>query len=285
MLIDWFTVSAQIVNFLILVWLLRRFLYRPILDAIDAREQRVAAALTKAEVNKEEAERERDVFHQRNEEFVRQRAALLREAIQEVGTEKDNLYAAARREAEEFRTRQQEAMIDDCNTLKEEILRRTREEVFAIARKTLADLADANLEQAMVDTFLRRCRTMDTEERSNLQSVLQSPVGPVCIRSTFPLADHQRQEIEREIAVNFNYAGRFCYECEPDLVSGIAVIMDGHQVAWNITDYLLALEQGITDLLLGQSPADDREATVRGSGIGTVMAATPSFQGADRHGS
>ena len=55
MLIDWFTVSAQIVNFLILVWLLQRFLYRPILDAIDAREQRVAAALTKAEANKEEA--------------------------------------------------------------------------------------------------------------------------------------------------------------------------------------------------------------------------------------
>jgi len=229
MLIDWFTVTAQIVNFLILVWLLRRFLYRPVLDAIDAREQRVAAAMTEAEANKEAAERERDVFHQRNEEFVRQRAALLREAIREVKAERENLYAAARREAEDFRTRQQEAMIDDCNTLKEEILRRTREEVFAIARKALADLAGANLEQAMVDTFLRRCRTMEAGERSELQAVLKSPVGPVCIRSTFPLPDHQRQAIEREIGENFNYGGRFCYECGPDLVSGIAVSMDGHQ--------------------------------------------------------
>jgi len=285
MLIDWFTVSAQIVNFLILVWLLRRFLYRPILDAIDAREQRVAAALTKAEANKEEAQREREIFHQRNEELIRQRAALLREAIEEVKIEKDNLYAAARREAEDFRTRQQEAMIDDCNTLKEEILRRTREEVFAITRKTLADLAEVNLEQAMVDTFLNRCRTLDTEERSELQSVLQSPVGPVCIRSTFPLADHQRQAIERVVEENFNYAGRFCYESEPDLISGIAVIMDGHQVAWNITDYLLALEQGITDLLLRHPPADGREATVPESGIGPVTGATLSVHGADRHGS
>jgi F-type H+-transporting ATPase subunit b len=284
MLIDWFTVTAQIVNFLILVWLLRRFLYRPVLDAIDAREQRVAAAMTEAEANKEAAERERDVFHQRNEEFVRQRAALLREAIREVKAERENLYAAARREAEEFRTRQQEAMIDDCNTLKEEILRRTREEVFAIARKALADLAGANLEQAMVDTFLRRCRTMEAGERSELQAVLKSPVGPVCIRSTFPLPDHQRQAIEREIGENFNYGGRFCYECGPDLVSGIAVSMDGHQVAWNITDYLLALEQGIIDLLLDHPPADGREATAAATGGGTVMATPPSSQGADRHG-
>ena len=37
MLIDWFTVGAQALNFIILVWLLKRFLYKPILDAIDAR--------------------------------------------------------------------------------------------------------------------------------------------------------------------------------------------------------------------------------------------------------
>ena len=46
MLIDWFTVSAQVVNFLILVWLLKRFLYRPILNAIDAREKRIAKELS-----------------------------------------------------------------------------------------------------------------------------------------------------------------------------------------------------------------------------------------------
>ena len=48
MLIDWFTVGAQAVNFLVLVWLLRRFLYRPILKAIDAREKRIADQLADA---------------------------------------------------------------------------------------------------------------------------------------------------------------------------------------------------------------------------------------------
>ena len=62
MLIDWFTVGAQVLNFLILVWLLKRFLYKPILDAIDAREERIAAELADADAKKAEAQKERDAL-------------------------------------------------------------------------------------------------------------------------------------------------------------------------------------------------------------------------------
>jgi hypothetical protein len=57
MLIDWFTVGAQALNFLILVWLMKRFLYKPILHAIDAREKRIAAELADADAKKAEAKR------------------------------------------------------------------------------------------------------------------------------------------------------------------------------------------------------------------------------------
>jgi F-type H+-transporting ATPase subunit b len=57
MLIDWFTVVAQAVNFLILVWLMKRYLYQPILKALDAREQRIAAELADADAKKAEAQR------------------------------------------------------------------------------------------------------------------------------------------------------------------------------------------------------------------------------------
>src|SRR5690606_34903035 len=76
-LIDWFTVIAQIVNFLILVWLLKRFLYQPILRALDAREKRVAAELAAADEKEQEAEKERDKFRQKNDEFEQQRSVLL----------------------------------------------------------------------------------------------------------------------------------------------------------------------------------------------------------------
>ena len=54
MLIDWFTVGAQVLNFVVLVWLLKRFLYKPVLNAIDAREKRVAAEAADADLQKTE---------------------------------------------------------------------------------------------------------------------------------------------------------------------------------------------------------------------------------------
>ena len=74
MLIDWFTVAAQVVNFLILVWLLKRFLYKPILRALDAREQQIALTLADADAKKAEAQQERDEFRKKNEAFDQQRA-------------------------------------------------------------------------------------------------------------------------------------------------------------------------------------------------------------------
>ena len=77
MLIDWFTVGAQALNFIILVWLLKRFLYKPILNTVDAREKRIAAELADADAKKAEAQKERDDYQHKNEEFDQQRAALL----------------------------------------------------------------------------------------------------------------------------------------------------------------------------------------------------------------
>jgi hypothetical protein len=87
MLIDWFTVGAQVVNFLILVWLLKRFLYKPILHAIDERERRIAKELADADTRKTEAEKERDKFQKRNDEFDEQREELLSKAKGEARAE------------------------------------------------------------------------------------------------------------------------------------------------------------------------------------------------------
>ncbi len=77
MLIDWFTIVAQALNFLILVWLMKRYLYKPILHAIDEREKRIAAELADAAKKKIEAQKESDDYKQKNKEFDEQRAGLL----------------------------------------------------------------------------------------------------------------------------------------------------------------------------------------------------------------
>ena len=104
MLIDWFTVGSQAVNFLILVWLLKRFLYKPVLAAIDEREKRITAELQNADQKKAEALKEQTDFLHKNEEFQRQRLELLAEATNSGKAERDRLLETARKDTENLRS-------------------------------------------------------------------------------------------------------------------------------------------------------------------------------------
>src|ERR1700678_322607 len=110
MLIDWFTVGAQALNFLILVWLMKRFLFKPILNALDAREQRIAAELADADAKKAEARKDRDEFQRKNTEFDQQRAALLSKATDEANAQRQRLLDEARKDADSLRAKRQEAL-------------------------------------------------------------------------------------------------------------------------------------------------------------------------------
>src|ERR1700684_4356306 len=96
----WFTALAQAINFLILVWLLKRFLYKPIVNAIDEREKGIAAQLAQAEAKKAEAQKERDDFQHKNQAFDQERAAFLKTATDEAKAERQRLLDAAAKDAD-----------------------------------------------------------------------------------------------------------------------------------------------------------------------------------------
>ena len=168
MLIDWFTVGAQALNFIILVWLLKRFLYKPIRNAVDAREKRIAAELADADAKRIEAQKERDEYQHKNEAFDQQRAALLSKATDEANAERQRLLDDARKAADALSAKRQQELRSDADNLDQAIRRRTEQEVFAIARKALTDLATTSLEERMSEVFSRRLRTMEGKAKEGL---------------------------------------------------------------------------------------------------------------------
>lgn len=253
MLIDWFTVIAQAVNFLILVWLLKRFLYRPILNAIDAREKRIKAELADADTKKAEAELAREEFRRRNDEFDGQRAAMMNQVTIDAAAERGRLLNAARMDSDTLRARQQDTLRNEYQSLSAEIASRTRAEVFAIARKTLMDLAGASLEERMVDVFVHRLRELDDEEKGRLASMFKSSPATVLVRSAFDLSAVQRATIEAAVKEALAMENQVRFEIAPELVSGIELIMQGQKVAWSIADYLASLDKGLNELLKVQT--------------------------------
>ncbi len=254
MLIDWFTVGAQAVNFLLLVWLLRRFLYRPILVAIDAREHKIAAELSAADAKRAEAKQERDEFQRKNQEFDQQRAALLGTALEEARGEGQRLLEQAGRAADAMTVKRQEAFRNDANQLDQSISRRAKEEVFAITRKTLTDLADTSLEDSMADVFTRRLRTLNGQGKAGLVDALKSASDPALVRSAFALSGEQCATIQHAVNETFSADIPLRFETAPELVSGIELTTNGQKVAWTIADYLEALEHGVDELLKPKNP-------------------------------
>ncbi len=249
MLIDWYTVAAQALNFLILVWLLKRFLYRPVLDAISAREQRIAMQLADAASKAAAASKEREEFERKNAEFDAQRGALLVEATAEAKAELARLLELARTDADALRYRLQQSLRNERELLSGEIVRRTRDEVLAIARKTLADLSTASLEESMGRVFIDRLRALHADDSKLLAAAIQAASGTAVVRTAFKLPLQQRTEIEQTMADIFGAAVRVSYESVPDLISGVELTAGGRKLAWSIADYLGVLEQSVGEIL------------------------------------
>jgi F-type H+-transporting ATPase subunit b len=249
MLIDWFTVAAQVVNFLILVWLMKRFLYKPILHAIDEREKRIATELANADQKKAEAQKESDDFKHKNEEFDKQRAALLSKATDEAKAERQRLLDQARKDAVALSSKSQEALRDQEHTLHQAISRRTQREVFAIARRALTDLATVSLEERLGEVFTRRLREMDAQAKAGLAQALKAASDPALVRSAFDLPAQQRAAIQNALNETFSADIHVRFETAPDLISGIEINTNGQKVAWSIADYLMSMEKSVDELL------------------------------------
>jgi F-type H+-transporting ATPase subunit b len=249
MLIDWFTIGAQALNFLILVWLLKHFLYKPILDAIDAREKLIIKELADADAKKAEAQKERDEFQKKNEEFDQQRAALLTKATDDAKAERQRLLDEARKAADALSEKRQEALRSDAQNLNQAISRLTQKEVFAITRKALGDLATVSLEERMGEVFDRRLRELDGQTKTVLGEALNKNSEPALVRSTFDLPAEQRAAIKNALNETFSAEIRVRFETTPDLVSGIELTTNGQKVGWSIKDYVTSLEKSVGELL------------------------------------
>ena len=95
-MIDWFTVAAQIVNFVVLVALMKRFLYGPLVRAIDAREQRIESQMAQADEKNKAAEQKTQQVQKEIAEMDSGRAQMIAEARSEAERQRNELIQKAR---------------------------------------------------------------------------------------------------------------------------------------------------------------------------------------------
>jgi F-type H+-transporting ATPase subunit b len=257
MLIDWFTVGAQALNFVVLVWLLKRFLYKPILRSIDSREKLIATELSDADAKKADAEKERDALSEKNKTFDEQRAALMGKVESSGNAERERLLGEARKEADALRAAQTIALRSDRTRLEGEIRRLAGSEVFEIARKALADLASVNLEERIGEVFTQRLRQMDSKTKEGLSGALRPSPQPARVTSTFEIGASQRKAIQNALNETFSAEIPVRFDTSPEGICGIELTTNGQKISWNIGSYLSSLEQKLKTLVDAQAAPTD----------------------------
>jgi F-type H+-transporting ATPase subunit b len=248
MLIDWFTFIAQLVNFLILVWLLNRFLYKPVLKALDEREKKIAAELQSAAAVQEEAGHKLSEWQQKNENFEKERIVMMQQAEKEAAEKKVHLLDEARKEYEALRARLQLTLSNEQKNLQAEIIKRISSEVFSIAEQILEELAGVSLEDRVVTVFCEHLRDTGKPDAAELAALINASHAPPVIRTAFNLSAEQRRRIQETVRELVSSELPITFETADSLFSGVELVMNGHSISWNLRDYLDSLKKRVEAL-------------------------------------
>jgi F-type H+-transporting ATPase subunit b len=243
MLIDWFTVVAQIVNFLLLVWLLRRFLYRRILASIDARESRIAAQVSGAEAKEKEAQKRLSLYEVKLKDFEQQQESMLAQAKLDAGRQQTEMLERARQDVCELETKWREDLERERSAFLLDLRRRAATQILEITRRAVADLACLDVQECAVRVFLEKIRLIDEDARKNLAQ------GDVLIRTAFDLPGDTQAELRQALEERLRRPVELRFDRAPGLGLGLELRGNGWRIGWNSESYLDSLEEDLREAL------------------------------------
>jgi len=253
-LIDWFTVVAQIVNFLILVGLLKYFLYDRIVGAMEERQKNLIARAEETQAKKQEAEAELQRYQaemkklddereqlraKMREEIEQQRKEALRESREEVDLQRARWYEALQAETDEF-----------ARTIREQLA----SGVCRATRHVLQDLADTELEEHVARVFLNRLQNLSQEDAEKLRQALHGSENGLQIESAFPLSESMKQTIVERLQEVFPDDKQVDFHTDTTLLCGIQLDAAGYKIAWEADSYLTALQHELKDAISHRVP-------------------------------
>ncbi|HMN22249.1 MAG TPA: hypothetical protein PKA16_12765 [Ottowia sp.] len=232
MSVDWITVVAQLANFLLLVWLLRRFLYRPILAGIDAREAEIARRMAAADEARERAQAAEQRFRRQVEHSVAEQDQVVAEALQATEQQRAQLMAEARSELERQRRAWQAHLAHERDEFMQRLRGAGALTLLELTRKALHDLADEELEAAIARQLGRRLAAMDAELRAAVGASRQARLS-----THAPLAATQQQALQAALAPLLPGVA-LDFVVDAGQAPGVVLQAGGARVAWTVDSYM-----------------------------------------------
>ena len=260
MTLDWFTIAAQVVNFLVLFYLLKRFLFPPIIRAMDKREERIASRLNEAEEKRTAAEEARETYEQKQQDLEEERKKTLDSARREAEKLRKSLEKDAREDVAETRKRWEDALRKQQDEFLDTLRHRAAQQVMAASRKALSDLADQDLEHSIVSRFLKSLDDADEENIQAIKDNLEKSGAGITVSTAHRLRKNERERIEDALNSKLGSKVTPHFETSSDLMGGIELSVGDVRLGWNLGSYLDGLEREISHALKEGRPRREPES-------------------------
>jgi len=244
---DPFTLVAQIVNFVILLALLRVFLYRPVQRTMQARERRIAQEQASAEEARREARAEAEALRHERKALERQRRERLEAIEEEAESLRERRIGEVEKEAQEARGAHADALRRDLREARERLRRRSAELLVDELRRALSELADAGLERQAIRVFRQRLAEVEPDTVGALRGRLEG--SPAVIATAFEPSEEAREEATAAVREALDRDVDPSFEVDPELRMGVALRIGGLEVGWSAQGWVDELESTFDDVV------------------------------------
>lgn len=262
MQIDWLTVAAQIVNFLVLVWLLQRFLYAPITKAMRRREERIEERLAEAKAARQEAEDRERELDEKKAELKESEEAILEDARRKAEELRERLESEIKTEMEEKREAWREHLAEEREGFVNTIRRQAGKQLLEITERVLADYADSDVADRIAGTLAARLDTLDPETRDKLAKAASDSEQPALVETGSDLESAAKGKITRAIHEALSTEIDVEYREDPEMVLGVRLTIGDHHVEWSAKRYLQRLDSELAEIIdAGRRPAGEARET------------------------
>lgn len=241
--LNWSTFVLEIINFLVLVWILKRFLYKPVLGVIARRRQGIEDSLAKAESLRAQSDALRIRYEGRLADWERERqdarAALQEEIEQERRRRLQGLDADLAHERERAVAVDERRRLDE--TRKTEAAAMTQAARFA--SRLLSAAACPEVEQKLVDLLLDELARLPQDRLAVLRASWKKPPDEIRVVTAFDLSGDARQRMRDALTALAGDAPPARFERDPELLAGARILIGAWVLRANLQDELAAFAE------------------------------------------
>ncbi len=242
--LDWSTFLLQIINFLVLVWILNRFLYKPVMKVIAQRKAAVEKTLADSERARADARALQTQYETRLTEWEREKDKARAQLREDLEAERHRLMAALRAELDQER---QAAAVREQRRLAELAQRADQaalEQGGRFVAKLLSGLAGPELEAKIVELMLSEMAQLPEEQLAAIRSALPQDTS-VRVVTAYPLSQSLRESLAQMVRRLAGGELRCEYSNDPDLIAGVRVSFGGWVLRANLQDEMKWFSEGV----------------------------------------